>query len=139
MAETIAMVSDEHKCVYIATERGNKFFDARLNVAKIGIACKSKKDDIIYQRNRALNQGNPAGLKFEQLSPFYEKSITKRLEDRISEKLKQKGFQNLHQETTQTGHGEWWIGSIVDIEKIAKEVINEDPFLKMFNGSWELG
>ena len=92
-------------------------------IGKSSSKCgQNTPNDPLRERKRSLNQGNPRILTDKRyfLTPYA--SI---VEEKVHVKIRNLGYQNMHDLTKTTGHKEWWKISVNDASRIIVETINE--------------
>lgn len=118
--------------IYVAIENQDSEFETLSNVVKIGISNLNsggnKDPKNFHQRERALNQGNPRGIKVIHFRNIGFQA--RKVEQRIFNKLQYLGYENIWNESKLTGHREWWKINPNEAIRIVDEVAEKEFFIE---------
>ena len=109
--------------VYVIEECDDPEMPAQMFYRKIGVLAESTCDKGIYHlRERALNQGNPRGVKVVFSINLGDRSTAEDFEQKIHQILHYRGIPSRVLFTGMTGHSEWFKIS----RELAIEIIQEE-------------
>jgi hypothetical protein len=79
------------------------------NVAKIGLASKSTKENYFSERLRALHQGSTHVLEVTNWRELPTREDAAAFEQGLHQYMVDNGAESLHNKTNTTGHKEWFV------------------------------
>ena len=96
-------------CIQESSRQSHTGLKAIKKTVKIGIASKSVKKDILSERLRALQQGNPDILEVKTYRELPTREDARKVESTLHQYMTKNGAPSLHSITETTGHKEWFV------------------------------